>query len=53
MEMLDLFFSSGRLSSPCKSEKAFQNERSNSEQESFACHVTWKVVQFILKVLIL
>lgn len=36
--MLDLFSSSGRLSSPCTSEKSFQNERSNSEQESFACH---------------
>lgn len=36
--MLDLFSSSGRLSSPCTSEKVFQNERSKSEQESFACH---------------
>ncbi|KAJ7407208.1 Kinesin-like protein KIF16B [Willisornis vidua] len=37
-EMLDLFSSSGRISSPFTSEKAFQNERSDSEQESFACH---------------
>ncbi|KAM4785076.1 kinesin-like protein KIF16B isoform 3-T3 [Cyanocitta cristata] len=38
MEMVNLFSSSGRFFSPCTSEKAFQNERSNSEQESFACH---------------
>ncbi|XP_051648627.1 kinesin-like protein KIF16B isoform X2 [Manacus candei] len=37
-EMLDLFSSSGRISSSFTSEKAFQNERSNLEQESFACH---------------
>ncbi|XP_075003783.1 kinesin-like protein KIF16B isoform X5 [Calonectris borealis] len=36
-EMWDLFSSSGRISSPFTSEKAFENERSNSEQESFAC----------------
>lgn len=43
-EMLDLFSSSGRLSSPCTSEKVFQNERSNSEQESFACHCDIKSI---------
>ncbi|KAM6272590.1 kinesin-like protein KIF16B isoform 2-T2 [Spheniscus humboldti] len=37
-EMWDLFSSSGRIFSPFTSEKAFENERSNSEQESFACH---------------
>uniref|UniRef100_A0A8C3KJA5 Kinesin family member 16B n=1 Tax=Calidris pygmaea TaxID=425635 RepID=A0A8C3KJA5_9CHAR len=37
-EMWDLFSSSGRISSPFTSEKAFENERSNSDQESFACH---------------
>lgn len=42
MDMLDLFSSSGGLSSPCTSEKAFQNERSNSEQESSSCHCDFK-----------
>ncbi|XP_061317500.1 kinesin-like protein KIF16B isoform X3 [Pezoporus flaviventris] len=37
-ETWDLFSGSGRISSPFTSEKAFENERSNSEQESFACH---------------
>ncbi|XP_014821911.1 PREDICTED: kinesin-like protein KIF16B isoform X1 [Calidris pugnax] len=37
-EMWDLFSSSGRISSPFTSEKAFENEKSNSDQESFACH---------------
>ncbi|XP_054050556.1 kinesin-like protein KIF16B isoform X5 [Rissa tridactyla] len=36
-EMWDLFSSSGRISSPFTSEKALENERSNSDQESFAC----------------
>ncbi|XP_076191165.1 kinesin-like protein KIF16B isoform X1 [Aptenodytes patagonicus] len=36
-EMWDLFSSSGRIFSPFTSEKAFENERSNLEQESFAC----------------
>lgn len=36
-EMWDLFSSSGRISSPFTSEKAFENERNDSEQESFAC----------------
>lgn len=44
MEMLDLFSTSGILSCPCTSEKAFQNERSNPEQESFACHCDIKSI---------
>ncbi|XP_063183931.1 kinesin-like protein KIF16B isoform X2 [Chroicocephalus ridibundus] len=36
-EMWELFSSSGRISSPFTSEKALENERSNSDQESFAC----------------
>lgn len=36
-EMWDLFSCSGRISSPFTSEKAFENERRNSELESFAC----------------
>lgn len=36
--MWDLFSSSGRIFSPVTSEKAFENERSNSERESFACY---------------
>ncbi|XP_065595604.1 kinesin-like protein KIF16B isoform X2 [Cyrtonyx montezumae] len=35
-EMWDLFSRPGRISSPFTSEKAFENRRRNSEQESFA-----------------
>jgi len=37
-EMWNLFSSSERISSAFTSENAFENERSNSEQESCACH---------------
>ncbi|XP_053917049.1 kinesin-like protein KIF16B isoform X4 [Cuculus canorus] len=37
-EMWNLFSSSGKISSPFTSEKAFENEKLISEQESFACH---------------
>lgn len=36
-EMWDLFTSSGRISSSFTSEKAFENEGNNLEQENFAC----------------
>lgn len=42
--MLDIFSSSRRFFFPCTSEKVFQNERSNSEQESFPCHCDIKSI---------